>query len=115
MPTLPKNKRRPWIPTKKRDSKGLTPRSAEEHVKFYNSKQWRSLRNYFIQMNPLCNECDKRGYITPGECVDHIKPIRFGGQLANINNLQTLCNSCHARKSGRESRITKNNYNDEQF
>lgn len=106
MPTFPKGKRRPWIPTKQRDNKGLKPlsRSTEEYVSFYNSKQWRSLRNYYIQMNPLCELCDAEGYTIPGQCVDHIEPMRFGGSKTSLDNLQTLCNPCHATKSGRESK-----------
>ena len=105
MPTFPKSKSRPWIP--KRD-KGNAPRSGDisgENMKFYNSKKWRSLRNYFIQMNPLCKSCEDMGYITPGQEVDHIKPIRLGGAECLVSNLQTLCKSCHARKSGREGHI----------
>ena len=108
MPTFPKKKKRPWIPTRKSsDSKGLAnkSRSTDEYVSFYNSKQWRSLRSYYRQMNPLCEECDRAGYTVEGQCVDHIQPMRLGGSQTNLSNLQTLCNSCHAIKSGRESRI----------
>jgi len=107
MPSFPKSKKRPWIPTKQRDTKGLRPftRSTDEHIAFYNSKQWRSLRNYYRQMNPLCELCEKEGYIIPAQCVDHIKPMRFGGSKTSLDNLQSLCNSCHATKTGRESNI----------
>ena len=109
-PHFPKGKPRPWIPKRdKQDAKGLKPqsRSSEEHTQFYNSKRWRSLRAYYIQMNPVCELCEKQGYIIAGECVDHIEPMRFGGSETSLNNLQTLCNSCHATKSGRESQIKK--------
>jgi len=106
MPNMPKSKSRPWIPKRKRDNKGLKPhRSSQEYVDFYNSKRWRSLRNYYIQMHPLCAECERAGYVVPGECVDHIVPMRFGGSMTTLDNLQTLCNSCHATKTGRESRL----------
>ena len=105
MPNFPESKSRPWIPKRLRDNKGNKPasRSNAEHSEFYQSKQWKSLRNYYIQMNPLCELCDKQGYTIAGECVDHIEPMRFGGSHTSIDNLQTLCNSCHASKSGRES------------
>lgn len=106
MPTFPKSTPRPWIPKRqKKDSKSLKPqpRSTNEHIKFYNSKRWRSLRNYYISMFPLCELCEKQNYIVEGECVDHIKPMRFGGSEVSLSNLQTLCNSCHATKSGIES------------
>ena len=107
MPKLPPSKKRPWIPTRARDNKGVapTPRSASEFISFYGSKRWKSLRRYYMQMNPLCEECDRLGFTTPGECVDHITPMRWGGDKTSLNNLQTLCNLCHSVKSGKESQI----------
>jgi 5-methylcytosine-specific restriction protein A len=56
-------------------------------------------------MNPLCKHCEEKGIIKGGECVDHIIPIRLGGGhlMLSVKNLQTLCNSCHAIKSGKEA------------
>ena len=34
--------------------------------------------------------------------VDHIKPINKGGSKLDIDNLQSLCNRCHALKSAKE-------------
>ena len=34
--------------------------------------------------------------------MDHIKPVTKGGAKFDESNLQTLCNSCHATKSGQE-------------
>ena len=100
MANFPKSKSRPWIP--KREREPFFKRSSDNAIKFYNSKRWRSLRQYFFSMNPLCNTCKQAGYTTPGTDVDHITPIRLGGQPYSIKNLQTLCKSCHARKSGKE-------------
>ena len=108
MPTFPKGKKRPWIPTRDRktlDNNGT--RATKEFISFYNSKRWRSLRRYYIQMNPLCEECLRFDYTTPGECVDHIIPMRDGGKMTSLDNLQTLCNSCHATKSGKEAYIIR--------
>ena len=108
MATFPKSKSRPWIPKRENiDNKGLRPttRSEGDMVKFYNSKKWRSLRNYYYSMNPLCEECERAGYIIEGRDVDHITPMRLGGSHTSLSNLQTLCKTCHARKSGRESKI----------
>lgn len=33
--------------------------------------------------------------------IDHITPLCLGGSLRSLTNLQTLCNSCNGRKSGR--------------
>ena len=108
MPTFPKKKSRPWIPKRVASSdKGHKPTgwASGESAHFYNSRQWRSLRAYWIQMHPLCKVCEDAGYITAGQCVDHVTPIRFNGARTSLSNLQTLCNSCHARKTGAESHI----------
>ena len=103
MTTLPKGKRRPWIPEKPKHMREV------DNASFYNSKRWRALRNYFIQMNPLCSQCERDGNGPTGaQCVDHIKPISMGGSMVSISNLQALCNSCHAIKSGRESAEKRN-------
>ena len=113
MPNFPKSKSRPWIPKRKSSTnEHTTSRATKEFIPFYNSKRWRSLRRYYISMNPLCEECIKHDYTTPGECVDHIIPMRDGGSMVGLNNLQTLCNSCHATKSGREAREIKKKLKD---
>ena len=43
MPTLPKGKDRPWIPKRPK-----THRQTDNSA-FYNSKQWRALRNWYIK------------------------------------------------------------------
>ena len=101
MPTLPKTKLRPWIP-KKPDRMYDADNSS-----FYSSKRWRSLRNYFIQKNPLCAQCKRNKIIKGAQCVDHIKPLRLGGSPVDENNLQSLCNNCHDKKSSREAHERK--------
>lgn len=78
-----------------------------DNTNFYNSRRWRSLRKHYIQSNPLCEQCKRNERTTAGQCVDHIKPIRLGGLMTDIGNLQTLCNSCHAYKSGTEAHETR--------
>lgn len=36
--------------------------------------------------------------------VDHITPINNGGEPLDSDNLQSLCNTCHARKRSQEGR-----------
>jgi 5-methylcytosine-specific restriction endonuclease McrA len=40
--------------------------------------------------------------MTPAAMVDHIVPIRQGGAALDMNNLQSLCWSCHCAKSIKE-------------
>ena len=63
--------------------------------------RWRKARTAFLQRNPLCNECMKRGKITPATVVDHIIPLRGDRKLFwDESNWQPLCKCCHDRKTG---------------
>tara|TARA_R100000664_G_C2677896_1_gene87154 strand:+ start:280 stop:618 length:339 start_codon:yes stop_codon:yes gene_type:complete len=105
MPKLPKSKSRPWIPQRPQHMREV------DNASFYNSKRWRALRNFFIQKNPLCAQCERDGVGPVGaQVIDHIKPIsQFGmGVATDIKNLQALCHTCHNKKSGRESAQKRN-------
>jgi len=70
---------------------------------FYHSTVWRKLRDWFIRNNPVCVAIvDGQPCNQPGEHVDHIKPISQGGSLTLVDNLQTLCASCHSIKTRKE-------------
>lgn len=69
----------------------------KESVAFYHTNQWRKLRRWHIGQNPLCVVCGK-----PGRVVDHIVPIRLGGNQLDTANLQTMCDYHHNQKRGRE-------------
>jgi len=97
MPNLPKSRQRPWIPKKPQHLREV------DNASFYNSKRWRALRNYYIQTNPLCAQCKRDNKVTAAQCVDHVKAISIGGSMVDINNLQSLCNNCHNKKSAREA------------
>ena len=81
---------------------------------FYQSQEWRKCRNAYIKEHPYCQECERHNRLTLGRDVDHIKPINprnaydtkggYYGDPLNWDNLQTLCVSCHASKSGKERR-----------
>ena len=79
-----------------------------DNSSFYNSKRWRSLRNYFIQMNPLCATCLRDNNTVSAKVVDHVVPIRLGGSPIDIKNLQSLCEYHHNQKSGREGAEYRN-------
>ena len=98
MPTIKKTVRRPWQPVRK-------PQAGRIHTntKFYQSPPWRKLRALKMAQQPMCQECELKGIIKPARVADHIIPINQGGEPLNIENLQSLCNTCHNRKSGRES------------
>ena len=98
MPTLPKARKRSWIKT--------MPKHTRQHDNsaFYHSKAWRMTRKFYIKDNPLCEMCKRKSppETTAAQMVDHIKQISLGGSMLHHSNLQSLCNSCHAKKSSYE-------------
>lgn len=63
--------------------------------KFYNSSTWKRIRRVKLGQNPVCEICERN----PASNVDHIKAINNGGDPVDSDNLQSLCHSCHSRKT----------------
>lgn len=76
-------------------------------TKFYNSKEWRQLRQVVLERdNHECQECKSNGLVTSQFDsileVDHIKELHLHPELAtNLDNLRTLCKDCHNKKHKR--------------
>jgi len=71
--------------------------------RWYSTAEWQALRQYHISREPLCRICAADGKVVQGVEVDHITPIRDGGARRDDSNLQTLCRSCHAKKTAFET------------
>ena len=65
--------------------------------KRYWSTLWRKLRKAWLKQSPVCVACGWTANV-----VDHIRPVSQGGAFYDRNNLQSLCTSCHNRKSAKE-------------
>ena len=65
-----------------------------------NSTLWIRIRNFKRKKNPLCEYCEKKGLVVQMDDVDHID-----GDDSNCSweNLQSLCKSCHSRKTAKEN------------
>ena len=59
-------------------------------------RAWKRIRDRYIKLHPLCEECEKQGKLTPAEEVHHILPISRGGTDYR-SNLMALCQSCHTK------------------
>lgn len=96
--------KRPW---QKKDQNRYTDRS------YYQTPGWKSLREQhrkgftkmpdgFMLSNMYCVECYTEYKVRiPGSVADHKKQREEGGK-DELSNLQTLCDTHHARKSARE-------------
>ncbi len=69
---------------------------------YYNSKQWKNLRQSYIRQHPLCEKCLKYGRVTPAKDCHHIIPFLTGRTdnerwklLLDDNNLMSVCKKCH--------------------
>jgi 5-methylcytosine-specific restriction endonuclease McrA len=89
---------RSWVPQRTAFSR------ENDNSKFYNSWPWRKKSKAHRMAHPLCVKCEEKGETVAGKVVDHIKSINTGGEKLDDNNLQTLCERCHNRKSSAESR-----------
>lgn len=103
MPNLPRGKKPAYLPTKTQRRK---PTSDQ---RFYKSAAWKKLRLLKIAQTPFCEACFMAGILTDctfAQPIDHVVRIDDGGAMLDLQNLCTLCESCHNRKSAME----KNGY-----
>ena len=69
----------------------------EKYNSFYNSPEWKNLRNQkFCDANGLCELCYKNGIKRKGREVHHIIPIEEDwSKRFDYDNLILLCPDCH--------------------
>lgn len=97
MPTI-------YKPNKNRSSRD-TDHHRRERMNIYNSQRWRDIRGWKMICDPLCEECEKAGKITPVDDVHHIvsfmstdDPVERLRLAFDFDNLMSLCDECHAKK-----------------
>ncbi len=70
---------------------------------FYWSVKWREIRLRILERDEYkCQECLRHGRISIANTVDHVVARNKGGADYDYSNLQSLCESCHAKKRGQE-------------
>lgn len=78
---------------------GYDARRGSSQERGYTSAWQRAARLHLID-NPLCVECERHGHTEAATCVDHIIPHRGNDALFwSPDNLQSLCDVCHTRKT----------------
>lgn len=100
-----------WCPAHKPKS---APRSRESSAwrGWYSLKIWTDdLRQGQLFREPLCRECARYGIRTTATDVDHIRDHKGDWALfTDRENLQSLCHSCHSRKTAKEMRGKRRNF-----
>jgi len=67
---------------------------------FYSTNAWSKLSRQYKINNPLCVMCLDRDITRVVKYVDHKIPILIDYNLRlDVNNLQSLCAKCHAKKT----------------
>ena len=84
--------------------------SAEYHG-WYSLPIWTDdLRPAQLLREPFCRVCAARGVRTRATVVDHIVPHRGNwARFTDRGNLQSLCKTCHDRKTAREQAEERQN------
>ncbi|OGA59965.1 MAG: hypothetical protein A3G81_26010 [Betaproteobacteria bacterium RIFCSPLOWO2_12_FULL_65_14] len=78
--------------------------------RLYDRQRWQRVRALQLREFPLCALHLLLGRAVPAVDVDHIKPLKDGGEPFDRDNLRSLCHACHssvtsAAKHGRQHEI----------
>jgi 5-methylcytosine-specific restriction endonuclease McrA len=117
MPQKALSPKRPWDIKRPDNAAGQGRRYV---TGFYQSKEWRKVRNQYIIEHPFCVECYKIGKTVEATVVDHVIQLnqkdpwdlqdgKYPDPL-DTSNFQSLCQSHHNSKSAKE-RHGKNSSN----
>ena len=70
--------------------------------RLYDRAAWKRLRALKLRDAPLCEDCRKAGRYERARVVDHVVPVRLGGDaLPALSGLRALCKRCHDQKTAR--------------
>lgn len=59
---------------------------------------WQKVRKIHLLNYPLCEDCKTTGIVKPAKEVHHKIELRKGGTNED-DNLQSLCKSCHSKRT----------------
>jgi 5-methylcytosine-specific restriction protein A len=111
MPVLPTK----YISSKPKDKCIPVDSNNKEKDPRYALAEWKNRYSIeFRTLNPRCAHCN-RLFPYYRLAVDHIIPLYEGGSFWDRNNHQSLCISCHSRKTVKEQKGSKTpfKYNEE--
>ena len=64
------------------------------------ARRWAAVRRQVFKRDGYrCRKCGRAGRLE----ADHVVPLNRGGAPLDVDNVQTLCRSCHFQKTGGEN------------
>lgn len=91
--------------TMKKYNKKYDAQRKPEEVRFYQSAEWKSLRDFkMANCYGLCEECQKNGIVKPATQIHHIIPIQTAEgwqRRLEVDNVTCLCVECHNKAHNR--------------
>ena len=108
------------VQQKKKEEKPLiiSNNESDRHQEY--DGKWQAFSKVYRTQNPFCKECLKEGILNDEHIqVDHIIPLVKRPDLKyEATNLQSLCRSCHGKKTYKETlalqslnKLNRNNNN----
>ena len=105
-PTINKIPKRP-----KTNPEAIKTDRQKMRAKAYATPLWKKMRNTYMSEHPICEECLKRGKVTPAEDIHHIRSPFKGNEvnydlLYGYENLMAVCKQCHQKIHNAKSQLT---------
>ena len=78
----------------------------KRYQRLLNSPRWKELRRSYLQQHPLCERCQREGFVTAAVDVHHKTPVESAKTEQEMerlaynldgNNLEALCIPCHIK------------------
>src|SRR5689334_22894873 len=92
-----------WIKRKQKAKDDSIFTLRDKHQRFYQTKEWQRLRLHKLAIDPCCEIYALSGMTVPATIVDHIQSLTLRYDLGlEIDNLQSLDEICHNKKSRQE-------------
>ena len=76
------------------------------YQKLLNSPRWKNIRRAYLQQHPLCERCEREGFVRSSVDVHHKRPVESAKTTYEMerlaynmdgNNLEALCIPCHIK------------------
>jgi 5-methylcytosine-specific restriction protein A len=111
MPNRVPTARVPWAsPPGRTDRDRLYDKTRRDKQadRFYHSAAWLKLSKLKLTITPWCEPCKREKRYSPATIAHHVVPISEDpGRALDLDNLESVCRSCHSRHHASEPRKEK--------